>query len=256
MQAFHVNKSTCPRFGCNCVACVSSEPWLDIGYIGLRLGNSLMQSVETTGSSESVRGGILDTIVTPPSSATLPPSELAALQVPHAARILKQSSSLFNITRATQDTHTMQAESTSHVSTGNQQMSPAAASGRQQSLNALARDAANGKPNSGLHHSPSAAVLLKPASIANGDAVGATMQIAHHDGDGAAAQPDVSGGPGSRNATSTDVGRMSSQASSTSSLRATARGSSTPQFPMTSAKALLFQASALTDYEQGEMYVY
>ena len=213
-----------------------------------------MQSLESVGSSASIRGGILDSIITPPSSATLPPSELAALQVPHAQRPLKQSSSLYNFTPGESDAANMQSVNDSTSAFSTQQMSPAAAAGRQQSLNSLASSAATGTQQAaGLHHSPSATALPQTLAAPSGNLPTTTALKAVHDVKSTVVQTELPSGPGSRNATSSDVGRMSSQASSTSSLRAVPRRNSVPQFPMTSAKALLFQAAALTDYEQGEM---
>jgi len=212
-----------------------------------------MQSLESVGSSASIRGGILDSIITPPSSATLPPSELAALQVPHAQRPLKQSSSLYNFTTGESDAANMQSASDSTGAFSTQHMSPAAATGRQQSMNSLASSAATCTQQAAGLHSPSATALPQTLAAPSGNLPTTTALKAVHDVKSTVVQTELPSGPGSRNATSSDVGRMSSQASSTSSLRAVPRRNSVPQFPMTSAKALLFQAAALTDYEQGEM---
>ena len=217
-----------------------------------------MQSIETTGSSASIRGGILDTIVTPPSSATLPPSELAALQIPHSARRpgLKQTASLHDMQNSHSKVVATLGADDSNMATSVSHMSPAAHTGRQQSLNTLTTGSSGITARSAgtqLQHSPSSAALLTAVDYASPlkTIVGFGKGVA--DTGGGQTVLDVSAGPGSRNATSSDIGRMSSQASSTSSLRAGSRRNSVPQFPMSSAKALLFQASALTDYEQGEM---
>ncbi len=143
------------------------------------------------------------------------------------------------------------SDSTAHSS---YHVSPAAASGRQQSLNALGvSTGAVSQQQTTLHHSPSAGALPKATTAVNSTVPAASALKESLESEITPSHADVSAGPGSRNATSSDIGRMSSQASSTGSLRAGSRRNSVPQFPMTSAKALLFQAAALTDYEQGEM---
>lgn len=216
---------------------------------------------EHTGSlstdTSTVAGGVLDTLVTPASTATLAAEELACLPLPHSTALQHTTSFSHASGPGLKATSSQRSHSLRKAGASDEVKMQ-----RSQGGHGVATEAAQHQAAHADHHKHPAAVQpAKGSSVYVDDSIPSADGVAAPVPSPPGSGPQDVSGSGHRIATSTEVGRLSSQASSTGSLlRAGSssgrKSSAVPDFPMSSAKALLFMASALTDYEQGEILNY